>query len=441
MPLKLSEPHDIVDAVDPADRSLLMQGAVEGHVLVKNVNGALPLKSPRLLYLAGYSAREPDQNSPLATTYGWALSSESSLETISAFSYALLGAEPASRSPVAARNGTIISGGGSGGVAQSVFSSPFNALVNRAADDGTMLFWDFVEAAPTPDAAADACIVFGNAWATETMDRAGLRDDATDTIINSVADGCANTIVVLHNAGARIVDGWIDHPNVTAVVFAHLPGQASGRALVSLLYGEASFSGRMPYSLPRSEDDYGSLLSPTIGEGQYEYFPQSDFDEGVYVDYRRFDQACIEPQFGFGFGLTYTTFAYCSLRVQRLVSAGSNLTWAAYPTGPVQPGGQADLWDVVARVTAKVSNTGSVAGQEVAQLYVGIPGAPVRQLRGFDKVAIAAGASATVTFPLTRKDLSVWDTTAQKWKLQQGNYTIYVGSSSRELPLQSFLVL
>ncbi|EFX04489.1 beta-glucosidase [Grosmannia clavigera kw1407] len=443
MPLDLLSPHTIVDAVDPTDKSILLQGAVEGHVLVKNVNGALPLKKPHMLYLAGYSAREPAANSP-EDGYGWSLNCESSIEMAEVFASTLIGNDPASRSPAAATNGTIISGGGSGGVTMSVFSTPFNALVNRAMEDGTQMFWDLRSAAPTADAAADVCIVFGNAWASESLDRVGLRDNATDTLVTSVADSCANTVVVLHNAGARIVDAWIDHANVTAVIFAHLPGQYSGQALVSLLYGDDDFSGRLPYSLPRHEDDYGSgLLSPTVGAGDYALFPQADFDEGVYVDYRHFDRAGTELQYPFGFGLSYTTFAYSGLGIRRLSasSSGSNLTWATYPSGPVHQGGQTDLWDVVARVSAVVANTGSVAGQEVAQLYVGIPGAPVRQLRGFDKVAIGAGRSATVMFTLTRKDLSVWDSAAQKWKLQKGNYTVSVGSSSQTLPLKGFLVL
>jgi beta-glucosidase len=102
-------------------------------------------------------------------------------------------------------------------------------------------------------------------------------------------------------------------------------------------------------------------------------------------------------------------------------------------------GGQKDLWDDIVTVSATVSNTGHVAGAEVAQVYVGIPGAPSKQLRGFEKPVLRPGQSATVQFELTRRDLSVWDTVAQKWKLQSGEYKIYVGSSSRNLALTSTL--
>ena len=112
---------------------------------------------------------------------------------------------------------------------------------------------------------------------------------------------------------------------------------------------------------------------------------------------------------------------------------------AAYPSGTIEQGGAVDLWDTVATVTATVKNTGSKSGAEVAQLYVGIPGGPVKQLRGFDKVQIPASGSVKVTFPLTRRDLSSWDVVAQKWQLQTGEYKFHVGSSSRQLPLQSTL--
>lgn len=96
-----------------------------------------------------------------------------------------------------------------------------------------------------------------------------------------------------------------------------------------------------------------------------------------------------------------------------------------------------DLWDVVAEVTADVQNTGAVEGAEIAQLYIGIPGAdqPIRQLRGYWKGMLTPGQSATVTFPLTRRDLSVWNTTTQLWQLQAGQYGVWVGASSRILPL------
>jgi beta-glucosidase len=100
-----------------------------------------------------------------------------------------------------------------------------------------------------------------------------------------------------------------------------------------------------------------------------------------------------------------------------------------------------DLWDVLVHITAEVENTGAVTGAEFTQLYLGIPGAPVRQLRGYSKVNVYPGQAVTVEFHLTRRDLSVWDTTAQKWQLQRGTYNVHVGASSRKLPLAGTLTI
>jgi len=439
MPSDLSKPHKIVDGRDPASKGILMDGAVEGHVLVKNIRNALPLAKPKMLSIFGYSAKAPDTNNYAAgplTAWGFGAQSANLSDLISGFlggPHSNLGIAP---------NGTIFAGGGSGATSQSLVSAPFDAINQHAWDDGTELFWDFTSAAPTVVPVSDACLVIGNAWATEGYDRPNVRDDYTDGLVRNVANSCNNTIVVLHNAGARLVDQFVDHANVTAIIFAHLPGQASGRALVELLYGRAVFSGKLPYTVARNESDYAQLLSPSLPAGVFQNFPQSNFTEGALIDYRHFDAANVTPRYEFGFGLSYTTFNYSDLVVSPTGGAGT----AELPTGAIRPGGQADLWDVLATVTAKVANTGKVAGAEVAQLYLSLPssapaGTPLRQLRGFDKPLIAAGASATVSFPLTRRDLSYWDVGAQKWRLLKGTYTVSVGGSSRNLPLKRDLVI
>lgn len=333
-----------------------------------------------------------------------------------------------------ALNGTLVSGGGSGTVSQSFISSPYDAIVAQAYEDSTELYWDFENGNPLVNPTSNACLVFGNVWATEGYDRPSVHDDYTDGLINNIADQCANTIVVFHNAGIRLVDQFVDHPNVTAIIFAHLPGQDSGRALVNLLYGKENPSGRLPYTVAKNETDYDNFLKPDIVlDGMFQHFPQSNFTEGVYIDYRHFDLKDITPRYEFGFGLSYTTFDYSNLKISQ-----TNSSTESYPTGAVALGGQKDLWDELVTVTADVTNSGGVDGKEVAQLYLGIPGedVPVRQLRGFEKPSIAAGETATVTFTLTRRDLSVWDVAAQKWLLQAGDYTVEVGRSSRDLPLK-----
>lgn len=441
MPNDLTKPHKIVDARNSSSKQILFDGAVEGHVLVKNVNSALPLNKPKILSLFGYSARNPDQWNYNATggTTAWMFGGESAfLGRYISDAFALEpmdGIDPQQLS--IAPQGTIICGGGSGAVTPAHISAPFDAISSRAYDDDTALYWDFSSPEPYVDAASEACIVLVNAFASEGYDRPELRDDYTDGLIRHVADSCNNTIVVFHNAGVRLVDQFVNHTNVTALIFAHLPGQESGRALVSVLYGESNPSGKLPYTVARNESDYEDLGSPSEAEGIYVNFPQSNFTEGSYIDYRHFDSKNITPRYEFGFGLSYTSFNYSNLEISKKDGANTS----TYPVGDIVEGGQADLWDVLASVNAQIQNTGDVDGAEVAQLYVGIPGAPVRQLRGFDKPFINSTQSATVSFDLTRRDLSIWDVVAQKWQLQSGDYAIHVGSSSRSLELQGTLTL
>ncbi|ETS73995.1 hypothetical protein PFICI_13861 [Pestalotiopsis fici W106-1] len=416
-------PHVSIDARDPAYDDVLLQGAVEGHVLVKNIGNALPLKKPKMLGIYGYSARSRPYFQP-NDVLGPLLTDDHALDGV-----------------VIDVNGTIYSGGGSGATSPWLAVSPWDTLLQRARHDRTALYWDFESANPQINANIDACLVMVNAYATEGTDRDALRDDYTDSLILNVAKNCTNTIVVFHNLGARLVDTFVDHPNVTAIIFAHGPGQESGNALVSLLYGDVNFSGKMPYTVAKNESDYGDLLNPRQGVEPYYIYPQDNFTEGVFIDYKAFDKDNIEPRYEFGFGLSYTTFNYTGLTITKKDSTDLS----QYPTGEVLQGGPSDLWDIVATVTATVTNTGGVSGAEVAQLYLGLPGdedvTPVRQLRGFEKPFLYANQSVIVSFPLTRRDLSFWDVVAQKWSLVSGDVAVEVGSSSRKLPLTGTLTL
>jgi len=431
MPYNISLPHNIVNALTADAKPVLLQGAVEGHVLVKNKDSALPLRSPKLVSVFGYDAKAPPQYMPDGQSIlgnPWELGYEPAVFQKSALVDGVIN-EPYDYQ--VAYNGTLTVGGGSGANSGPYLSAPLDALQQRAYEDNTVVMWDTTNDPSMMGLmeASDACLVFINAFASEGVDRSGADDEYSDDLVNRVAATCSNTIVIIHNAGIRLVDRFVDNPNVTAIVFAHLPGQDSGRALVSLLYGDDNFSGKLPYTVAKKECDYPAFWHSTAVT-PYGLFPQSDFTEGVLTDYRYFDAHDITPRYEFGFGLSYTTFSFSNLQTSS-VKHGI----AAYPSGAIVQGGAVDLWETVATVTATIRNTGRRTGAEVVQLYVGIPGGPVKQLRGFNKVQIAAGESTKVSFSLTRRDLSSWNVVVQNWELQSGEYKIYVGSSSQDLPL------
>jgi beta-glucosidase len=410
--LQLQEPVNVQD--DHSD--LIREIGAAGTVLVKNVNNTLPLKNPRFLSVYGYDATikaTPWQN---PSRYGGGYEVNFGWDTF---------------------NGTMITGGGSGGSTPPYVISPFQAIQERIAKDKGTLRWDFYSENPSPPYVnTDACLVFVNAYASESFDRTTLADEFSDNLIKNVAANCSNTIVVIHSAGIRVVDSWIDHENITAVLFAGLPGQESGHSLTDILYGDISPSGRLPYTIAKKEEDYDDLLNSTVS---FDPHPQSNFSEGVYIDYRHFDLYNITPRFEFGFGLSYSTFNYSALHIASLVNGKFSL----FPDASIRivPGGHPQLWDEIFSVTFDITNTGDVFAHEVPQVYVGIPDAPKKQLRGFERVALRPGQKKRISVPLTRRDLSVWDVVAQSWKLQRGEYGVWVGQSSRDVKLEGGLTV
>jgi beta-glucosidase len=266
MPASLTEKHKLVDARDKASKPSRLQAAIEGHVLVKNVHNALPLKAPKMLCLYGYNAQaapvqmqDPIPDVPFFS--GWLLGLLSlNLTTAELMNTAQ---DPLKYPlPGSARKGHVMFTGGSAAVAPSHIHTPFSAVHNQAVEDDTQLYWDFEKQDPNVNAATDACLVFLNEFQIENLDRTGLADPWSDTLVVNVAKKCSNTIVVINNSGIRLVDAWINNPNVTAVILAGLPGQESGKALVEILYGRQSPSGRLPYTVAKKDTDYGHVLNP-----------------------------------------------------------------------------------------------------------------------------------------------------------------------------------
>ncbi|GIZ42120.1 hypothetical protein CKM354_000540000 [Cercospora kikuchii] len=403
--------HPIID-VRYDHAALIREIGAAGTVLVKNKDNALPLKKPRFLNIYGYDAKAPDSPWTTPSRFGGGYDVNFGWEIF---------------------NGTLITGGGSGGSSPSYFISPFDAIQRRVIADRGTVRWDFASVNPTVYANADACLVFINAYSSEAFDRTTLKDEFSDNLVKNVARNCTNTIVVLHSVGIRVIDEWVNNENVTAIIYALLPGEEAGNSIADVLYGDVSPSGRLPFTVAKNESDYGNLLNSTIGSGP---FPQDNFTEGLYIDYRYFDQQNIEPELEFGFGLSYSTFEYSGLSI----TPASNTTqeWPT-PDTPIPQGGHPELWETLFHITVQITNTGDVAAAEVPQLYVSIPTAPKWQLRGFDRLHLEPEQTKTAMFKVTRKDLSVWNIVHQQWQLQQGPYDLFVGSSSRKPLLEGSL--
>jgi beta-glucosidase len=173
-------------------------------------------------------------------------------------------------------NGTLFTGGGSGATTPAYIDDPFTAFQRQAYEDNTFLSWEFHNNTPVVNQASEHCIVFVNELAGEGWDRPSLADSYSDGLILSVASQCNSTIVVIHNAGIRTVTEWVNNPNITAIVYGHLPGQDSGRALTEIMYGRQSPSGRLPYTVAKRDEDYGLLLNPVVATG-LDLFTQGKF--------------------------------------------------------------------------------------------------------------------------------------------------------------------
>ncbi|KAK4187432.1 putative beta-glucosidase M [Podospora australis] len=417
-----TQKHFPVD-VQEDHATLIREIGAAGTVLVKNVNHTLPFKNPRFLCVFGYDATVKATPWDNRDRYGGGYDVNHGWNTF---------------------NGTLITAGGSGSTTPPYVISPFQAIQARIAQNRGILRWDFWSENPTPYLNTEACLVFINAYASEMSDRSSLADDFSDRLVLNVASWCDNTIVVVHSAGIRLVEAFIGHPNVTAVLMAGLPGQESGNSLVDVLWGDVNPTGKLPYTIAKSEADYGNVLDSAGGRTDEDFFPEDDFShEGLFLDYRAFDKQQTEPRFEFGFGLSYTSFSYDDLTVS-LVSGSV----AEYPDPkkPIVQGGHPDLWEVVAVARCTIANTGDVHGAEIAQLYLGIPGedeaTPIRQLRGFNKIGpLAPGESREAGFELTRRDMSVWDVERQQWRLRGGRYTVWAGASSRDLRVKAEVVV
>ena len=260
---------------------------------------------------------------------------------------------------------------------------------------------------------AKAAVIFAglpDAFESEGFDRSHMgMPNCQNELINRVAAVQPNTIVVLHN-GSPVEMPWADQ--VKGIVEAYLSGQAVGAAVVDILFGKVNPSAKLPETFPYKLEDNPSYLY-YLGEGD-----KVEYREGVFVGYRYYDTKKMDVRFPFGYGLSYTTFAYSNLKLSAAqIKDTDTLT-----------------------VSVDVTNTGSMAGKEVVQLYVSDVEStvirPVKELKGFDKVDLQPGETKTVTFTLGKRAFAYWNTQIHDWHVESGEFRILVGKSSRDIQLE-----
>ncbi len=244
---------------------------------------------------------------------------------------------------------------------------------------------------------------------SEGYDRKHMRlPDCQNELIEAIAAVQPNTIVVLHN-GSPVEMPWIS--KIKGLIEAYLGGQAIGEAVTNVLFGKINPSGKLAETFPIRLEDNSSYLY-FKGEGDV-----VEYHEGVFVGYRYYESKKAEVLFPFGYGLSYTEFAYDHLSLDKKV---------------IQ-----DTENII--VSVNVTNTGKVAGKEVVQLYVSPTVSdilrPVIELRGFDKIELEPGETKTVAFTLDKRAFAYWNTILHDWHVIGGEYTIYIGKSVKELVL------
>jgi len=331
----------------------------------------------------------------------------------------------------------MISGGGSAQVDPPGSTSPawlshvwFPTSPLKAVQAKTPAATIKFDAGADPAAAAslakssDVAIVFAHQWMSEGMDLPDLSlPDNQDALIAAVAAANPRTIVVLET-GTVVTMPWID--KVSGVLEAWYGGSKGADAVANVLFGEINPSAKLPITFPLSVKDLPHVTvsqPPQQGRGPENggvlAKPTFDvhYDEGLKVGYKWYDAEKKPVLFPFGFGLSYTTYAYSNLKI----AAGNNPT-----------------------VTFTVKNTGKRAGQEIAQVYAALPvdsGEPPKRLVGWSKVQLNPGESKEVTVAIPAMYLSIYDETSHGWKLLAGSYTFLAGGSSSVLPLKQSLTL
>ena len=332
-----------------AHHALAKRASLEGAVLLKNEGGILPLKKDAKIAVIGAMAKN-----------------------------------------------LRYQGAGSSHINPTGLSQPLDflpdAIYAPGCDDRGDTTEDLLSQAAKTAQEAEIAVIFAglpDRYESEGFDRADMKmPEGQLRMIDAVAAANPNTVVVLL-CGSAVECPWADR--VKGILYMGLPGQAGGEAVADLLCGRANPSGKLAESWPMA---YGDVPSSEI----YGKTTDALYQEGVYVGYRYYDKSGTAVRWPFGYGLSYTTFAYSDLTVD----------------------GNA--------VSVAVKNTGSFAGAEVVQLSVKTPQdglhRPIRELKGFQKIFLEPGQRQTVTFSLTDRSFAVWQ---DGWKIPAGKYTVCIG--------------
>jgi beta-glucosidase len=373
-------PQRTLGEVDtPAQRSLAREGATESIVLLKNANKLLPLDRTRMKSIAVIGA-----NADMAAA-----------------------------------------GGGSSMVAPRQVVTPLEAIRELA---GSGIQVNFAKGTDTKDPGAEqlaklrqeaaeaakqadvAVVIVGRASTEESEGKDLASMDlprGQNELIAEVEKANPKTIVVLNTGNPVTMTSWLEQ--TPALLEMWYAGEEGGTALASILFGEANPSGKLPVTFPKKWED-----SPAYGHYPGENL-KVNYAEGIYVGYRYFDTKKIEPQFPFGFGLSYSTFEYSNLSVRR-----SNGKFVA---------------------SVIVKNSGIRDGAEVVQMYVhdghSKVDRPEHELKGFRRIELKAGERKSVEFEFDSSALSYWSVDARRWVADPGTFIIQIGASSRNINLSS----
>ena len=280
---------------------------------------------------------------------------------------------------------------------------------------GVQLSWASLQP-PSDFAKYDAvvvCVGTNNQYDGEGYDRPFQLPEFQDELIQNVSRVNSRTIVVTNSGGSFDVQPWINQ--VRGLIHAGYPGQNGGQALAEILFGAVNPSGKLPFTWEKRIKDNPAFATFPMPLNQHP--PGIKYSEGIFVGYRGYEHNGIQPQYPFGFGLSYTTFSYSDLKIAPPQLNGNNHVTVSFT----------------------VTNTGNLAGAEIAELYVGQQNPPIarpiKELKGFQKVFLQPGESKKVTLELDQRSVAYFNTTIHQWDGLPGTYNVLVGASSQDIRL------